>query len=298
MSVPAAYLAVIIIWSTTPLAIKWSGEGTGFVAGVTGRMLIGTVLCLLLIRILRVRMPWDKQARAVYMAGALAVYGAMMCVYWGAQYISSGLVSVVFGLTPLVTSLIAVLLGEEQLPGPLRLAGIAFALFGLVTIFGAGSHIELSAVYGILAMIGAVALHSLSTVLVKRSAHTLPALAVTAGSLSVALPMYLLTWLLIDGTIPVVFPARTGASIIYLGIFGSVVGYVLYFYALKHVSASRMSLITLVTPVTALLLGAYLNNEHIQAGVWMGAALIMLGLILHEWGNRMQLSRQQVGADN
>ena len=298
MSVPVAYLAVVIIWSTTPLAIKWSGEGSGFLAGVTGRMLIGTFLCLLLVRILRVAMPWHKQAREVYMAGALAVYGAMMCVYWAAQYISSGLVSVIFGLTPLITSLIAVLLGEERLPGPFRLAGIAFALFGLVIVFGADTSIELSAVYGILAMLASVSLHSMSTVLVKRSAHSLPALAVTAGSLSVALPLYLLTWLFMDGAIPIEFPVRTGASIIYLGIMGSVIGYALYFYALRHVSASKMSLITLITPVTALLLGAGLNNEQIHTGVWMGTALIMLGLSLHEWGDRVRLYRKLQRTNN
>jgi len=44
MSVPAAYLGVIIIWSTAPLAIKWSGEDTGFLLGVSRRMLIGALL--------------------------------------------------------------------------------------------------------------------------------------------------------------------------------------------------------------------------------------------------------------
>ena len=47
MSVPAAYLAVILIWTTTPLAIKWSGEEPGFLFGVTGRMVLGTFTALL-----------------------------------------------------------------------------------------------------------------------------------------------------------------------------------------------------------------------------------------------------------
>ena len=136
MSVPAAYLAIIVIWSTTPLAIKWSGEGTGFIVGVSARMLIGAVLCLLLIRILRIEMPWHKQARQAYMAGAMAVYGAMLCVYWGSQYISSGMLSVIFGLTPLMTGIIVVVLGTEQRPGPMRILGLVFALVGLVSIFG------------------------------------------------------------------------------------------------------------------------------------------------------------------
>ncbi len=46
MSVPLAYLGVIIIWSTTPLAIKWSNETGSFLFGVTGRMALGALLCL------------------------------------------------------------------------------------------------------------------------------------------------------------------------------------------------------------------------------------------------------------
>lgn len=58
MSVPTAFIGVIIIWSTTPLAIKWSTEGPGFLFGVTSRMVIGVVLCILLMQALRIRMPW------------------------------------------------------------------------------------------------------------------------------------------------------------------------------------------------------------------------------------------------
>ena len=63
MSVPAAFIGVIVIWSTTPLAIKWSGEGPGFLFGVSARMLIGTVLCLALMKLVRVALPWDRAAR-------------------------------------------------------------------------------------------------------------------------------------------------------------------------------------------------------------------------------------------
>src|SRR3990172_6352317 len=58
VSVSAAYIGVIVIWSTTPLAIKWSSEGGGFLFGVTGRMLLGAVLCYALIRAFRIELPW------------------------------------------------------------------------------------------------------------------------------------------------------------------------------------------------------------------------------------------------
>ena len=62
MSVPAAYLGVVIIWSSTPLAIKWSGEGPGFLFGVASRTLLGTLVCVLLMLLLRQSLPLHRAA--------------------------------------------------------------------------------------------------------------------------------------------------------------------------------------------------------------------------------------------
>ena len=61
----------------------------------------------------------------------------------------------------------------------------------------------------------------------------------------------------------------------------------MFFYVLKHVEASRVALITLITPVTALLLGQYLNNENNDPLVWIGTFLILLGMAFYQWGNLM-----------
>jgi len=291
MSVPAAYLAIIVIWSTTPLAIKWSGEGAGFIVGVSARMLIGAVLCLILIRVLRIELPWHKQARQAYMAGAMAVYGAMLCVYWGSQYIPSGLVSVIFGLTPLMTGIIVVVIGMEQRPRPIHIFGLASALAGLISIFGMRETVAEGMLLGVSGVLVSVLLHSVSAVWLKKTAQGLPAMALTTGSLVVSVPLYILTWLLMGAELPDEVPMRATASIIYLGVIGSVLGYAMYFYALRHVSASKMALVTLITPVTALMLGQVLNNEIIDTAVWTGTAMILFGLSLYQWGHRLKFKR-------
>jgi len=90
MSVPLAFIGVILIWSTTPLAIKWSGEGSVFLFGVTARMVIGASICIVLLRLLNKPLPLNRLAIQVYLAGAVAGYGSMLLVYWGASYIPSG----------------------------------------------------------------------------------------------------------------------------------------------------------------------------------------------------------------
>ena len=289
MSVPAAYLGVIIIWSTTPLAIKWSGEEVGFLFGVASRMLIGAAVCSLIMLLLARKLPWDRAARQTYLAAGLGLYGAMMSVYWGAQYIPSGLISVLFGLTPIVTGVIAAFWLHERSLTINKLSGVLLGIVGLVIIFGTGIDLKEGAVYGIAAVLLSVVLHSISAVWVKAIDAQLPALEVTNGGLLIAAPLYLGTWLLFGYDWPVNIPLRTALSISYLAVFGSVLGFIMYFYVLKYIDASRVALITLITPVSALLLGQLLNNELIQPVVWLGTCCILLGMSIYQWGHRFMI---------
>ena len=295
MSVPAAYIGIIIIWSTTPLAIKWSAEGSGFLFGVSSRMLIGVAVSTLIMLLLTRKIAWHREAVKTYVAAGVAIYGAMTSVYWGSQYIPSGLISVVFGLTPIVTGILAAFWLNERSLTLSKLSGITLGIVGLVMIFNSGIQLGQDAFYGIAAVLFAVLLHSASAVWVKSISSSLPALDVTNGGLLIAAPLYLLTWWLFDGSWPEQVTDRAWLSIIYLAVFGSVLGFFMYFYVLKHIDASRVALVTLITPVLALLLGATLNNEQIDVIVWLGTTLILMGMVLYQWGPRIgRLLRQRI----
>ena len=284
LAIPAAYSGVVLIWATTPLTIKWSSSGVGFLFAVFGRMAIGLVLCLLLLKWQNIALPWGREALRTYAAAAVGIYGAMLSVYWGAQFIPSGLIAVLFGLVPLMTGVMAAKqLGESSFTLP-KLSAMLLGLFGLTLIFHSDLTLQLNAAQGIAAVLFAVFLHSLSLVLVKQTGANLPALAVTGGSLVLVTPLYFLTWMLFDGVLPSAIPVRAGLSIIYLGIFGSVLGFVLFFYLIHKLETGKTALITLMTPVLALFLGQILNDETIPPDVWWGTAAIVLALIIYQWG--------------
>lgn len=284
MSVPAAYLGIILIWSTTPLAIQWSTQGPGFAFAVLARMLIGVVVAALLVAVWRIGLPFHARARRAYLVGGLGVFGAMALTYWGARYVHSGLISVLFGLSPLMAGMLAALcLGERALT-PLKIVGMLLGALGLAVIFIhgdslAGDH----ALAGLLALLLAVFIYSASLVWLKQIADDSPPLATTVGSLAVSLPLFGLVWWFTDGQLPAAVPPRSGAAIVYLGIFGSVIGFALYYYVIKHLEASKVALITLVTPVLALLLGNVFNGEIIGFRLWLGTGLILFGLTVHQW---------------
>ena len=277
-----AYLGIITIWSTTPLAIKWSTEEVGFITGVSIRMFIGTSIAVILAMLWHKKLPLDMQSLQVYIASSLGIYAAMMCVYWSAQYISSGLISVIFGLTPLMTSIIAnFFLVSEKLTIN-KVLGICLGFTGLIIIFIDQIDMPTSAILGIIAAFISVTLHSTSAVWIKKLDSKLPALQITAGGLAVSLPLFIITFLIFSQPLPENIANKTLYSIIYLGIMGSVVGYFCYYYVLSKLATSTVALVTLITPITALLLGKTYNNEIISSFIWYGTVFVLIGLVIHQ----------------
>ncbi|HBC58454.1 MAG TPA: EamA family transporter [Gammaproteobacteria bacterium] len=285
MSLLAAYLIIIVIWSTTPLAIQWSSVDAGFLFGVTARMCIGLVACSLYLTVTGTKLPRSKQAIQSYLAAGLSVYCAMLATYWSAQYIPSGLISVIFGLSPLVTGICAARLLPNETFTFGRFLAACLGLFGLFIIFHQSEEHQQIHWYGIVGMLFAVTTYSLSSVLIKRIEFNASGLVITTGGLLFAVPAFCLTWWIFDGNTSIQIGPRTWASILYLGICGSVIGFTLYYHVLQRMSASRVALITLVTPVNALILGTSLNGETIGTRILIGTLLILCALAFYEWGD-------------
>ena len=284
MSVPIAYIGVILIWSTTPLAIQWSGDGVGYLFGITSRMILGVLVGLMVAGLFSVRLPWHAEARRTYLAAGLGLFFAMTSVYWSSQFIPSGWMSVLFGLAPIVTGLFATFLLSEQALNSARLAGMLLGLAGLVSMLLGSQQLGPQAAWGIAGMVFSVTAYSASAVAVKRIGADIPALATTIGGLMVTVPLLVSVYLLTGEPLPAVVPHRALLSIIYLGMIGSVLGFALYYYVLRHVEATRVALITLITPVLALMLGHLLNDEALQIEAMLGTAAILSGLLLFEYG--------------
>jgi drug/metabolite transporter (DMT)-like permease len=282
-----AYIGVVIIWSTTPLAIKWSSEGAGFLFGVSSRMAIGTLLAFALTLLIYKRLAVFRGAVLTYCAAAVGIYGGMISIYWGSQFIPSGLISVLYGLSPMIMSALALAyLGERGL-SVMRVVAMCIGLCGLMLVFRQQIEVGENAALGVVAVLLSVTVNCSSAVSIKRINAKLPALMVTSGGLLFALPAFLLTAYIGEDALPAALPERARWSILYLGIMGSVVGFVLYYFVLARLTAAQVALITLITPVTALWLGCWLNHEQISALAWYGVACILISLIVYQWGGRI-----------
>jgi len=132
----------------------------------------------------------------------------------------------------------------------------------------------------------AVFFHSLSTLLVKKYNDGIPNLHIVAGTAWICAVLYLLInpYFLLEWPS---LPSKSLLAIAYLGSFGSVIGFILYYYLLNHMDAVSLGLMTLITPVIALLLGYFLNEEPLNAAIAIGAGLVILGLVCYEFGSKL-----------
>ncbi|MEW6982628.1 DMT family transporter [Colwelliaceae bacterium 6471] len=288
MSVPAAYFAVVLVWSTTPLGIVWSSESVSPTMAVLLRMVIAVLLGGGIIYLRNIELPKHREALKVYGFSSLGIFGGMMFSYMAAAYIPSGMMSLIFGLSPILSALLAQKLLNEPKFSMIRKISMLVSFVGLAIVcsdsisFNAGSEL------GLLYILTAVFFFSLSGVLVKSIDIVIHPMATTVGALAVSIPLFLLAWVIMDGTLPIEhWQSRSIWAIVYLGVFGSFIGFVAYFYVLQKLSASTVALITMMTPVFALTLGAVLNDESISARLVFGAVFVISGLSFYHWGEKV-----------
>ncbi|OMH36586.1 hypothetical protein BGP75_09420 [Motiliproteus sp. MSK22-1] len=288
-SITIPYLTVVVVWSTTPLAVVWSSEAVSPVMAALLRMAIAAVVGTMALRFWRISLPWNNLALKSYGYAVLGIYGAMLLCYLAARLVPSGLISLIFGLSPMISGLFAFIWLKEKGFSGVRWLALIISILGLARVLGDGMDLSDGRLAGVALLLGAVALFSASGVLIKGVNIKIHPLAQTVGALWCSVPLYLLTWILIDGQLPTLDPGnRSFWAILYLALFGSLLGFVSYFYVLQKLSPTTVALVTLITPVIALTLGNLLNQEPLTMSLLQGAILICLGLSLYHWGDRLQ----------
>lgn len=272
---PAAFLGCSLIWGSTFLVIQLGNEAMPPLWAASLRLALALALLLGLLAALRLPFPRGDALRAAAGFGALN-FGASFCLlYWGETRIPSGLTAVLYATIPLSTSLFARGFGlEPLLPGKLAGAFVALGGVGLIfarTVSGALDPLALAAV----ALAATCA--ALSGILLKRGPRQHP-LSANAGGALVGLPVCLAAsaaarerWSWPDTW-------AAAAPILYLAVVGSIGAFGLYAWLVNRWPVSRISFVSVLVPLVALLLGAAVRGERLTGGEAAGALLVLAGL--------------------
>ena len=289
-----AYLAVILIWSSTPLAIQVSQQELPFYTALSLRMWGSAILSIPILMVLRQSLIFTPKALKSYGAGAIGVYGAMMCVYWGAAFVPSGLISVMYGLSPMISGVLGYLWLKERELTPARVIALTLAVMGLYIVVSGQLNFGGQAWRGILGTLVSVFLFSISAVLVKHVNAGLHPVVQTSGTLWLSSLGFAMTLPFFGIQIPDEVSFISWVGLGYLMSCGSLLGFFFYFYILKHLPTARVALITLIAPVLAILWGSLLKDETWSLAALMGCGLMLFSLALYQWHLMLDIALQNM----
>lgn len=292
--------ALALIWGVSFLFIKLAVEDVSPATLVALRLGF-SVLTLLLIVAIRPELMagWRRYWRLGVVVGIINNFIPFVLISWGETAIASGVASILNATTPLFTVLIANWLpgaGREKLT-PQRGAGVLLGFMGVGVLVGPAAlglgGSGLAHTLGELAVLVAAASYGVGALLSRRfggSATLVAPLSCQVAALLLVVPVALV-W---SPPTKLPSPLAIGAAA-ELGVLGTALAYLLYFWLIRHVGATRTSLVTYLLPCTALLWGVLFLREHISWNALAGLLLVLLGTMLTN-GTLNSMMRRKVVA--
>ena len=279
-----AYLSIFILWGSTYLAIRVGVRDIPPALLAGARFTIAGGAMLLYGRFTGRRFPQTfDQIRTLSIVGiALLVCGNGLVV-WAEQWVPSGLAAVIVASVPLFMSSI-----DAIIPGGKRLSwfgwlGILIGFGGVVVLVSPsiglmpGEEINRGGIFGLIA---ASFFWSLGSLYSKRKVVGGDILMNTSIQM-LAGGIVLLVIASITGEFSTVQVTAPGVlSLLYLIIFGAIIGYTSYAYLLRHVPPAKASTYAYVNPVVAVLLGAILLSEPLEPRTILATAVILGGVAI------------------
>jgi drug/metabolite transporter (DMT)-like permease len=265
----SAFITVLIVWSTTPLAIKIASMGSSAFFAAFMRMALAVIICYLILHLKQQKLAINKHKRTYSYAGG-GIFITLSLVYISAQYIDSGI--------------IANILLQDNAFNVGKMFSAMVAFIGITLLFVASFETQLSAVYLLLLVI-AMSFQAFISVKLKQVGHNTTALQTTTGGLLFSLAPFFLSFLLLE-PLPEVTTNAIIATI-YLAIFGSVFGFISYYYLIKNSSVLTVAIIPLITPIFALVLGSVIANEMLNTLQFISIIIVFIALIFYQFGDKL-----------
>ena len=278
VAVIAAYVACVLIWGTTWLAIKVSLTGFPAVGGAGFRFIIAGLFLYALGALVRVDVRRAAPPLHLVVVLAITMFGLNYALtYLAETHLASGLVAVIFGTLPFFVFAFAHVMVDER-AGRKTIIGALLALGGVATISLVGD-VRADFLY-VLATLGASISSAYANVYLKRYANaepftTLPPAMLLAG---VAMATYGIIFEHVD-LHRALAPAPL-AALAYLAVFGSAIAFYLNHWLLQRIDSGTMGLSALMIPVLAVVVGALFGHEVFGVRDLIGALLVIAGVWL------------------
>jgi drug/metabolite transporter (DMT)-like permease len=288
-------LTLAAIWGASFMFIEVALDDLAPTTLMFLRLLVAALLLLGLMSVKHGARGAARELRGVgFSTFALGIVNSALpftLIAWGQEHVDSGIAAIGNATMPIWIAVLAIWLVRSERATGSRLLGIALGVVGTAVLTGAQPNVDAWAVVGTIAIVVAAVSYAAAALLLQRRMTRDPitfSTAMTVGATLALLPFGLAQ---APGAVP---GWKAIGSVLALGVAGTAIGIVIYTHLINEYGSFRAGLVTYLLPVTALLYGALLLDEHVNAWMLLGLALILSGVALGSGMLRPARTRQAV----
>ena len=275
------YITITLLWGSTWLAIRVGLDSLTPMFAVGVRFFIASIFVFIIMKISKVKLQTDALSIKLYLFIALFSFIVpFSLVYWGEQFVPSGLASVIFAVFPFFVILFSWLLLPDGSIGIYKSIGVFAGFIGITIIFWEDLSLDFAEYsLGMIAILVSATIQGFVAVIIKKHGSKLNPLSMNFIPLLITGVVLIPIGLLFENRESLIFDSKAIYSILYLAFFGTVVTFTIYFWLMKKINVVILSLSTFLTPIIALILGAILLSEKFTTNQILGSSLVLIGIL-------------------
>lgn len=271
--------------------IKIAVQEVGPITLVAFRVLFGLLFGIVVIFIQRVQLSRSfKEWSPLLLLGITNVAIPFFLISWGEQSIDSAVAAILDATVPLFTILIAhYLLHDDKMTWP-KVLGLLVGFAGVIVLMSKDIGTSVGSILGQLAVVLACAFYAGSAVFARRTTEATPGILRSAGPLISATVIMWLATFFVESPVEIPQLGITWVALLFLGVLGSGLAFVLSYYLIHEIGPTRTSMVTYLFPLGGVILGVAFLNEELSWQLLAGAVLIILSLVVANWQPRNSLA--------
>lgn len=279
------WLILCLIWGTTWIFIKIGLEDLPPIGFAAARFILAVIILAFIIKFQKIPLPKTlSEWKLICLTGILQFSVNYSTVFWSEQYISSGLAAVLQSMILIFGLILAWIFLPNERITKIKVFAVLLGIVGVAVIF-----LEQLQVNNIMAFAGCVAIvigsyaAAQASILIKSKGGSFHPAGLVFGQMICGLPFIIIYSLVQEGN-PLNFrwTWRAVICVVYLTVVGTIAAFWLYYWLLGKVESTKAMMISLVTPLIAVVIGAIVLGEVLPAQTFFGGILILasIGLIV------------------
>jgi len=275
------FALICLIWGSTWVVIKIGLDGMPPFLGAGLRFLLATLLVGLVLAARRKRLHLTRDDKVCVLSlGLLVFWIDYAAVYWAELRISSGLTAIIFSTMPLMASLLSAYWTRSETLTGRKVAGIVVGILGTALLFWPHERLGYLQTLGMLAALGGCLSATINLVTMKKYGRNSDPFVLNFFGMGLGAACLLVMSVALEDWHSVVWTRSNVLAIVYLSVFGSVIAFSSYYYLIKKMDATIVSLSTLIIPIVALILGRAFLGEMVTPLAVAGIVTILAGVAI------------------